>query len=161
AFSVTNVTTYTALQINVERDDGAVVYLNGVEAGRYNMNPGPVVFSTLALTALDDGNGFFPGSAPASLLVEGTNVLAVEIHQAAANSSDISFDLEMLGIPTIIYTQSPLVTLLSPTNGTYLRAPPSITLAANASDPDGMVAKVEFFADGVKIGETNSSRYTV
>ena len=39
---------------------------------------------------------FFP-STVANLLLNGNNLLAVEIHQAATNSSDISLDLELCG----------------------------------------------------------------
>jgi hypothetical protein len=40
---------------------------------------------------------FFEQAIDPSLLVNGTNVLAVEIHQRAASSSDLSFDLELVG----------------------------------------------------------------
>lgn len=36
-----------------------------------------------------------------------------------------------------------------------------MTLAANASDPDGRVAKVEFFANGQKVGEDDTSPYSL
>ena len=38
---------------------------------------------------------------PASLLVEGTNVVAVEIHQATADSTDISFEMDFAGVPIL------------------------------------------------------------
>ncbi len=37
-----------------------------------------------------------------NLLLEGDNVIAVEIHQQAANSSDISFDLELKGVTAVM-----------------------------------------------------------
>src|SRR4030095_13093 len=115
-------------------------HLNGVEAARYNMPASPIVFATFANNAQDDGVGMFPGTAPASLLAEGTNVLAVEIHQTTANSSDISFDLEMLAVPIIIRNQSPVVVLTNPANNAVFLAPASLTLNATASDADGSVA---------------------
>jgi hypothetical protein len=160
AFVLTNAASYETLNINVQRDDGAVVYLNGVEAGRYNMTAGPVLFNTLAPNDNADGNGFFPGTAPGSLLVEGTNVLAVEIHQTSLNSSDISFDLEMFAVPRIIRNQSPTVALTNPTNNAGFLAPASLTLEANADDTDGSVSKVEFFVDGLKLGEDTASPYS-
>src|SRR5262249_15686946 len=42
SFTVTNAAGYSSLLMNVKRDDGAVVYLNGIEIARFNMNPGPV-----------------------------------------------------------------------------------------------------------------------
>ena len=42
----------------------------------------------------------------------------------------------------------PLVRIISPTTGTSFSAPATVPLAATASDPDGTVAKVEFFLNG-------------
>jgi hypothetical protein len=101
AFMVTNAASYAQLRMNVKRDDGAVVYLNGREAARFNMNSGPVNHLTLARNAGDDAKVFIPATVPASLLVEGTNVVAVEIHQATADSTDISFEMDLSGIPAL------------------------------------------------------------
>src|SRR5678809_64406 len=68
--------------------------------------------------------------------------------------------MELLGLPTIIHNLSPNVDLTSPTNTQYFVNPPNIPLAATASDNDGSVAKVEFFADGIKIGEDTEAPYT-
>jgi hypothetical protein len=100
-FVVTNAASYDNLLMNVKRDDGAVVYLNGREAARFNMNTGPVNFLTLARNASEDGKTFFAASVPASFLVEGSNVVAVEIHQATADSTDISFEMDLFGVPVI------------------------------------------------------------
>lgn len=102
AFVVTNVASYSHVRLNVKCDDGAVIYLNGREAARFNMNTGIVNCLTPARFAGDDGATFVPTTAPASFLVEGTNIIAVEIHQATADSTDISFDMDLAGIPTTI-----------------------------------------------------------
>ncbi|MEY2411244.1 MAG: hypothetical protein QOF48_3914, partial [Verrucomicrobiota bacterium] len=47
-FPVTGAAAITNLVARVMRDDGAVVYLNGVEAGRTGMDLGPVNYLTLA-----------------------------------------------------------------------------------------------------------------
>ena len=47
-FEVENVASVTSLVARVMRDDGAVVYLNGVEVGRTGMPEGIVDFQTLA-----------------------------------------------------------------------------------------------------------------
>ena len=44
----------------------------------------------------DNETNFIHTTLPSSLLRSGTNVVAVEIHQAAPTSSDISFDLELM-----------------------------------------------------------------
>jgi hypothetical protein len=63
------------------------------------MQTGVVNYLTLARNAGDDGKIFFPATVPTSFLVEGTNVVAVEIHQATADSTDISFEMDLAGIP--------------------------------------------------------------
>jgi hypothetical protein len=85
----------TRLRVRLMRDDGAVVYLNGREILRSNMPRGDVEFGTLASDSTDDENEFRTFLVEASGLVAGDNVLAVEVHQAAASSSDLGFDLEL------------------------------------------------------------------
>jgi plastocyanin len=53
----------------------------------------------------------------------------------------------------------PLVSLDAPVSGSSYTAPARITLQAGASDPDGTVAKVEFMANGTKLGEATSPPY--
>ena len=52
AFNVTNASLFTGVTLRVMRDDGAVVYLNGVEVWRTNMPTGTVGFLTPASTAI-------------------------------------------------------------------------------------------------------------
>ncbi len=55
----------------------------------------------------------------------------------------------------------PVVKITSPADGATFAAGASVAIAADASDSDGSVAKVEFFADGAKIGEDSSAPYTL
>lgn len=55
--------------------------------------------------------------------------------------------------------QPPSVTLTAPAAGTVDASTP-IVLTATASDADGTVSKVEFFADDVKLGEATSAPYS-
>ena len=93
AFTVAKTDGLIAARLELKRDDGAIVYLNGVEVGRDNIRDGTVTFRTLANTAADDGNGFHNIDVPVELIVVGRNVIAVEVHQVNLTSSDISFDL--------------------------------------------------------------------
>jgi hypothetical protein len=97
SFDVTNASAFTSLTLRLLRDDGAVVYLNGVEIWRSNMPAGDLTYLTLSSSTTSDENIFLQQVVGASALVNGRNVLAVEIHQAARNSSDIGFDLELIG----------------------------------------------------------------
>jgi hypothetical protein len=85
--AISNVT----LEVRAVVDDGAVFYLNGVEISRQNMPKGPIAFGTSALSPLSDAGLANPIVVPASVLVQGVNVLAVEVHQitAATTSSGL------------------------------------------------------------------------
>jgi len=95
SFLVNNPEAVGPLTVQLKRDDGGIVYLNGTEIFRSNLADGPVDYLTRATLASDDGVNFYSTNAPASLLVPGTNVVAVEIHQESPTSSDVSFDLRL------------------------------------------------------------------
>jgi plastocyanin len=54
----------------------------------------------------------------------------------------------------------PTVSLTSPTNGATFAAPWTGTIQASASDPDGSVTKVEFFAGATSLGAVNNPSAT-
>ena len=58
---------------------------------------------------------------------------------------------------TNIFNASPAVALISPAAGSTYTNPVSIALQAVASDSDGTVSKIEFFQNGLKIGEALGS----
>ncbi len=96
AFVVTNVATVSNLVVRLLRDDGAIVYLNGQEVFRDNMPEGPVDYLTYASAGAVPENVFEDHWINPTLLLEGTNHLAVEIHNQGPHSEDISFDLRLL-----------------------------------------------------------------
>jgi hypothetical protein len=98
SFEITEAAEFTACLLRIVRDDGAIVSINGTEVFRTNMPEGPVNASTVASSGVEfplEGN-FVVARVPASALVAGTNVVAVEIHQAGAQDTDLSFDLELV-----------------------------------------------------------------
>ena len=77
-------------------DDGAVFYVNGIEVGRIGMPAGAVTYARLATRNTD----IIPAGTdrlviPHSAIVQGTNTLAVEVHQVATNSNDAVFGLSL------------------------------------------------------------------
>jgi hypothetical protein len=80
-----------ALQLQTAVADGAVFYLNGTEVLRLNMPAGPITASTFAVTNVPSPAYLGPYVLPASALVSGTNVLAVEVHPAAAGTNHMFF----------------------------------------------------------------------
>ncbi len=97
SFELTSPAQVQALRASLVRDDGAVVYLNGVEAWRSNMPAGAVTATTRAASTVGGADESTPldQTLPTHLLVPGTNVVAVEVHNAWSSSSDISFDLAL------------------------------------------------------------------
>ena len=86
-------------RISLVRDDGAAVYLDGVEVLRSNLPAGTLDATTLASTSIGDAGETAPTPYPLdpSLLGAGEHVLAVEVHQHAPTSSDLGFDLFVSG----------------------------------------------------------------
>ena len=79
-------------------DDGAVFYLNGVELRRLRMTPAPAAINHAtfatgepATTDAVDADVFRLWGSQLTNLVAGTNLLAVEVHNASAASPDITF----------------------------------------------------------------------
>ncbi|PBQ31867.1 hypothetical protein CNR22_08820 [Sphingobacteriaceae bacterium] len=89
--------TYSLFTFNYKVDDGFVVYVNGTEAFRDNMATGAVNYTTLSTGTSDDGQTVRTRTVSASTFSSGTNVIAVEVHQNALNSSDETFELNLIG----------------------------------------------------------------
>ncbi|HXG49298.1 MAG TPA: metallophosphoesterase [Methylomirabilota bacterium] len=156
-FTVANWRDFTTLTIRMRRDDGLIVYLNNRLLARQNMPAGQVGYLTPALAVIEgnDEERFIQfGTAP-HLLANGTNVLAVELHQAAGAESDGVFDLELLGNLPL---GPPAVGFLSPTNGQVL-VPDVIPLSVTASDEDGHVGVVEFYVNDGLVGTDSTEPF--
>lgn len=77
-------------------DDGAIIYVNGTEVFR---SPGMPVGQVTTTTLSELGNEASRTSSPLDLsgvLVQGPNTIAVELHQATLDSSDVGFSLGLL-----------------------------------------------------------------
>lgn len=57
--------------------------------------------------------------------------------------------------------QPPIVRLTAPADGAAFTAPATIALTAAASDPDGTIARVAFFAGDTLLGEVTAAPYTL
>jgi plastocyanin len=69
--------------------------------------------------------------------------------------------LHMSGSVTVLAPNlPPLVSISAPNNGAVFSAGQSITIRAAASDPDGTVTNVDFFANGTKFGSVSNPPYT-
>lgn len=137
-------------------DDGAVVYVNGVEAGRLNMAAGAVTYSTLAptRTAGDDFSQhnvdlltFTPNN-----LLQGDNVIAVELHQVSATSSDAIWAMSLSAI-----TPSALSITSQPQSQTIPVGSP-VTFTVGIS---GGPARYQWQKNNANIGNATNASYTI
>jgi hypothetical protein len=95
-------------------DDGVVLYLNGVEVFRFNMPTTPPTASSQASTALGDAALVGPLDITVANLIAGTNVLAAEVHQNGATSSDVVFGIEVsASIPSVVIPAPASVQILN------------------------------------------------
>ena len=160
SFTVADASLYQSARVSALRDDGIVVYLNGTEIFRDHMPAGAVDYQTFSLQpAVGDPeeDEFFTQNVNPALLVDGANVLAVEIHQVNLTSSDISFDLEFLAGTDAAINSPPTVTLASPVDNSFYDVGAVLLMSAVAADTDGTVSSVEFYRDGVRNGQPDTT----
>ena len=76
-------------------DDGIAVYVNGTEVFRSASLPaGPLTTQTFTTSSVSDESVYLTDTVNlGGLLVAGNNSIAVELHQATIESSDVGFDL--------------------------------------------------------------------
>ena len=113
----------TAFSLRSIVDDGAVFYLNGHEFFRQNMPGGQVNDTTLASSNIGTAGFTGPLNISNPGLSPGTNVLAVEVHQAFGGGTDVLFGAEITlqstnlppgSLPSVAFNE-----LLSVTNAEF------------------------------------------
>jgi len=101
-FNVSALPPNPVFNLSLLRDDGLVMYLNGVEVFRDNMDPGPVTYDTYAprTVGAPEQNSYYAHTLNiAHLLQPGVNTLAIELHQCNDASTDLYLDLEIIAAP--------------------------------------------------------------
>ena len=100
SFNITDINALTKIIFHMDYDDGFIAYLNGFEIARNNLGTigQPAAFNLFASASheaqlyqngLPDEFIFNPAQF-VSFLVQGANVLSVEVHNQTANGSDLS-----------------------------------------------------------------------
>lgn len=122
SFAVADPDSIESLTLRFVRDDGCVIYLNGIEIVRSNMPAGPIRFTTLAVAPMGARaeREVHTRSIAPDLLVAGNNLLAVEVHQSSFVNPDARLDAELTGALRQI---PPTVNLLTPELNTTTRDP--------------------------------------
>jgi hypothetical protein len=97
-FSVADTSGIISAILHVDYDDGFVAYLNGVEIARANIGTQGTPPSYNDSTQVDHEAQIYNGGSPdmfdidlgESLLNEGNNVLAIQVHNVSSSSSDMT-----------------------------------------------------------------------
>ena len=137
-FTVTAPESLTDLTIELVRDDGAAVYLNGVEVMRSNLPAGPIDHRTLA--PVNGPERDIEKLVIPNTLVAGSNTIAVEVHQTSDGSSDLAFKLRLSAAkgpitPPPLVPEAPVPVLLAVTGAAALGAAVLINNRRNETDP--------------------------
>lgn len=161
-FVVDDPNALSAVQLELLRDDGARVYLNGRELLRDNLPSGTITATTRASATVSGANEltYFEYDVDAALLVRGTNVFAVEVHQSSPTSSDTAFDLRLVGIQA--RTLDPGLHLTRPTSGEVFTAPARVAFSATVGElPAGVaIERLDYFANGRPIVSSTQKPYS-
>ncbi|MDE0569074.1 MAG: hypothetical protein OSB44_00230 [Verrucomicrobiales bacterium] len=84
-------------------DDAVIIYVNGISIAASTSLPVDTQFDTFSTASSNDNTLSDYFSIPPGVIGAGDNVIAVEIHQVGNNSSDISFDFELIPLVSIPY----------------------------------------------------------
>lgn len=97
-FTLLNPTDVVYLEVMMQRDDGAVVYINGVEVGRSNVSATPPMSNTTpaASTTSNEVKWVYIPVKAEGLNLGGNNTIAVSVHQDSNTSSDTRMNCEVI-----------------------------------------------------------------
>ena len=97
--NIENLSSFTGIEFKLQRDDGAVIYVNGKELYRDNMPDGNITAKTKSLHVAngEEEKQFYKRVFDKSIFIEGENTISVEVHQYNPYSSDCIFGMEIIG----------------------------------------------------------------
>lgn len=158
-----------SFDFDYKRDDGIVVYVNGTEIFRNNMPGGVIANNTLASSSIagaGESTVYTYTLAGTGPFVAGNNVVAVEIHNSAANNVDITFDMGLEYALTDVTFNSSTADLTIPTTcnqvmfaGLYWGADQGIS-GTNNSWITGAYNQVQLKIPGSLVYQTITSTQT-
>jgi len=163
-FQLTDTSSITAMTLNIDYDDGFVAYINGHEVARSNISGTPSYDSPASGWNEAGTPVVFDLTVYRNILLPGTNVLAIEVHNAEISSSDLSM-IPSLTVDTT--SLSPPVNS-SPTINSFTAIPSglnnpgaSTTFNVSATDPDGDALTYTIsFGDGTANGSGSQVVHT-
>ncbi|MFT5409295.1 MAG: hypothetical protein ACI9NC_002016, partial [Verrucomicrobiales bacterium] len=143
-----------SLLVRVYVDDGAIVWINGIEVARVSVSPGEKNYDDLGTNHEAAWEEVLVNNV-SNVLVGGTNVVAVHGLNATANSSDFSIDVELKTPDSSNFSGDPTPAATNSTAALNASAAPpairqvdhspklpgggeSVAITAKVTDPDGV-----------------------
>ena len=164
----------TAVSVGSVDKEGNVSYFSNGSVGLSLLAPGEDILSSLP----GGGYEYLSGTSMATPHVAGAWAV-LKGADPSASVSDVLGALRASGVPVTdprtnqvtpmiqiaeatgaLISTPPTVALTGPAPGTVFVSPADITLTADASDSDGTITLVEFYAGDVKLGEATTPPYT-
>jgi chitodextrinase len=144
-------------------DDGMLGSLSGTYAIMYALTAG-AAWDPLAAQVVIPAVGVTPGSTRiytiSSLTPGATYHFRLWTQDDFGNWSGISNPASAYAMPVPSVNLPPRVAMVSPPAASAWTVGDSVTLVANAEDPDGMVVTVTFYAGSTALGTVSASPYT-
>jgi hypothetical protein len=130
------------------------------------LNGGAFGSGTMTIPTSDDGTPLKVGSRDDFVTELKGNLSELLIYNAALAKTEqdslTAYLAGKYGIPVFLnLNQAPSVNLTNPTTGLSFAAPTNLTLRATASDSDGSVVSVDFYANGVPVGTATNSPFVL
>jgi hypothetical protein len=109
------------------------------------------------ITVLPIAESDIPTELSDAVILELTSPSTGQTAYTVGSPSKATVTITEPPVPPPTGNQPPVVSLVTPRNGARFRAPARISLVAQASDPDGTIAKVEFFSGTTSLGVGTAS----
>jgi hypothetical protein len=143
--------------------ESAITWANKPVRGSTALSSATIISTTYATYDLDVTSYVVTEKAA------GRDVVSLALHNASNSTPHILLNSREAPTnkPQLIVATSdtnnaaPIVSLTTPSTGSTFTTPANITLGANASDADGTIAKVDFYAGTSLIGSDSTSPYSI
>lgn len=153
-FTITNRSLLSGIILSNVIDDGSVTYFNGTEVSRFNMPAGEILATTFAVGTATEGV-YSTSTLPIASVIEGDNVLAIEVHQADTGSSDVVMGAALFA--TYLRPNTVPIVLTNPVS-TVAPVGNAVTFTAAA---DGAGLAFRWYHDGVLLPSAQTSSLTL
>jgi len=111
SFVIAEPTASTELELSIRIDDGCIAWINGFEVGRFNVPAGELAYNAVSSTTGEPTDTVFTIPNAASILVPGTNVVAIQAFNRDTGSSDLVMDAALFStvddVPPVVLALNP------------------------------------------------------